>query len=391
MKRQFMMLLAAILMLLPASAPAEETAEAEVPQLVDMGFDLGTVSIHWPQLNGLEDEAIQARVNEALTDAANAPALSARMALVMNADPPLIANWRGEIRNHILSCVLYAEGPIETERFQSVYHCVNIDLKTGEAFALADLFEDPDTVTEGIESWLTDTIAPDLSAHLMNSDLLPIPEDFLLEDTGLTLFYPKKQLSTLTDRAGAITLEWHPELVESLKVDEDSIPVRFGLKALHDYDREAFFRCFENGSVPGIPARIGDSVEKLVSAYHLDGEPDFYDGGRYVELEDSRFRGAWLMTDNLSAKVKQFPDSVVQGIRTDRFSLYGVATDSEDCTRDEILREYGDPYASVELKDEAAEAMRLVAGISDYYHAGDYRLRLHYDEEGYLRSIFLLP
>ena len=97
------------------------------------------------------------------------------------------------------------------------------------------------------------------------------------------------------------------------------------------------------------------------------------------------------MTDNLSAKVKQFPDSVVQGIRTDRFSLYGVATDSEDCTRDEILREYGDPYASVELKDEAAEAMRLVAGISDYYHAGDYRLRLHYDEEGYLRSIFLLP
>ena len=97
------------------------------------------------------------------------------------------------------------------------------------------------------------------------------------------------------------------------------------------------------------------------------------------------------MTDNLSEKIKQFPDSIVQGIRTDHFSLYGVIAGHDDCTRESILTEYGEPYASVELDQESAETMRLVPGISDYYHAGEYRLRLHYDEEGVLRSIFLLP
>ena len=389
MKRRLLSFILFLLMIFPVFALAED--EEKSPVLIDIGFDLGTVSIHWPQLSGLENEEIQTKVNQILTEAANAPALTARMALVMSSETPLIANWRGEIRDNILSCVMYAEGPIETERFQSVYHCVNVDLTIGDSFRLTDLFEEPDSAIEGIESWLTDNIAPDLSAHLMNSDLLPIPEDFLIEDTGLTLFYPRKQLSTLSDRAGAITLEWHPELTEYLKDEENSIPVRFELTALQEYSKEAFFRCFVDGTIPGIPAKLGDSVEALVSDYHLDSDPDLYDGGRYVELEDSRFRGAWLMTDNLAAKIKQFPDSIVQGIRTDRFSRYGVTANSEDCSREDILREYGEPYASVEMKDEAAEAMRLVPGISDYYHVGDYRLRLHYDEEGYLRSIFLLP
>ena len=40
--------------------------------------------------------------------------------------------------------------------------------------------------------------------------------------------------------------------------------------------------------------------------------------------------------------------------------------------------------------DEArAESWRIVPGISDYYTFGDYRLRLHADENGILRSVFL--
>ena len=389
MKRRFLSLLLVLMMLLPVVGHAEEEAP-QIPTLTDRGLDLGTASVHWPQVTGLDNEEIQNAVNQKLTEAANAPALTARMAAVMSSETPLITHWRGEIRGNVLSCVLYAEGPLETDRFRSVWHSVNVDLTTGEAFTLEDLFEDPDFGLERVEECLTDDIVLDLSAHLANSDLLPQPEDFLIESTGLTLYYPAKQLSTLSDRAGAVTITWG-ELGAPLCEEEESIPVRFGLTEVQSPDFNAFMQSFADGSVPGIPAKLGDSVEELVSIYHLDGEPDLYDGGRYVQLEDSRFRTVWLMTDNLSDRIKAFPDSIVQGIRADRFCLYGVVTGSDVFHREDLLSGYDKPYASVEIDQNAAESMRIVPGVSDYYQVGDYRLRLHYDEEGFLRSIFLLP
>lgn len=388
MRHRLIALLAALSMLVFVCGLAEEPDEsAGEPTLVSAGLDLGTASVHWPQVSGMEDAETQALINARLAEAANASALSGRMALTMSADPPLVATWRGEIRGNILSVALYAEGPIETERFRSVWRSVNLDLSTGEAFTWADLFDDPDGAAEAIGDTLEWDIAPGLSAHLMNSQLTPLPEDFLIEETGLTLLYPVTSLSTLSDRAGCVTLGWQ-ELPE-LNTAGDGIPARFGIIAALEADGEALLACLAEGTVPGLPAALGDSVEELVSRYRMPAEPDLYAGGRYVLLEDSRFRDAWLMTDNLSVNIRLFPGSTVNGIRTDRFGLHGLVT---GCTsREETIALLGEPESSVALTAIEADDMRLPEGVSDYYTVGEHRLRLHYDAEDLLCSLILLP
>ncbi len=391
MLRRFWILISALTLCLTLSF-AEEAPAAPEPVLTDMGLDLGTASVHWPQVTGLEDSELQETVNRLIREKAGAAALTGRMALVMEADPPLTASWEGEIRGGILSCALYAEGPLESERFRSVWSSVNIDLTTGEAFTPADLFkeEDPDIGMSILGDVLTDLVAPDLSPHLSSGELLPIPEDFRIDAAGLTLYYPLRQLSTLSDRAGAVTLSWG-EIGLPFDTDPDSVPVRFGLTQAQAPDADAFFAAFAEGQVPGGPAKRGVDVEARIRRYRVDGEPDLFEGGRYVQLEDSRFRRIWLMTDNLCSDIRRFDGSSVQGIRADRLSYAGVTAGAAGSAREDVLALLGEPYASVDLETDAAEAMRLAPGTSDYYRAGDLRLRLHYDEEGNLRSVFLLP
>ena len=50
----------------------------------------------------------------------------------------------------------------------------------------------------------------------------------------------------------------------------------------------------------------------------------------------------------------------------------------------------GEPEATVVTGPELADSWRIVPGVSDYYTLGNYRLRLHADEEGVLRSVFLM-
>ncbi len=387
MMKRLLILLTACLVLLCPVARAEEPATPREPVLVDKGLDLGTASVHWPQVEGMADETLQAAINGILSEAAGAPALTGRMGLVMNAEPALTAGWEGEIRGDVLSCSLYAEGPLETDRFRSVRRGVTIDLRTGEPVALADLFADPEEALAALEDTLSETVAPELSAHLANSDLLPLPEDFVITPAGLTLLYPASQLSTLSDRAGAVTLSWHE--LPALDGSEDGIPARFGLTAVRQNDGDALMACFAEGSIPGIPAAIGDEVTALTERWHLPAEPDLYEGGRYVQLEDSRFRGCWIMTDDLGAGIKDFTGSKVHGIRADRFSLYGLTTGQSE--REEVRELLGDPLSVVELDRDAADAMRLPEGVSEYRQAGEYRLRLHFDTDGTLVSVFLLP
>ena len=390
MKHRLMTLLLAFILIANLSVAAcAEAGEAEAPAepaLADCGLDLGTASVHWPELRGLPDAEIQDALNAQLRAAADADTLTARMALVMSAEPPLTVSWEGDVHGGVLSAVIYREGPLTDDRFRSVWAAVNADTATGEAIALRDLFTDPDKALPYIETWLEDDIAWGLSDHLMNSELTPLPEVFAITPEGLTLYYKTNALSTLSDRAGAVTLDWAP-LAPWLDLREDGILARFGVKDMLTPDASALTEALAGGSLPGIPAALGDDVRALVDRYHLLADPDFYDGGRYVQLEDSRFRDVFLMTDALSGK--QFDGSTVLGLRTDRFGLLGLITGAT--VREEWQALLGEPYASVELDSAAAEAMRLVPGTSDYYHCGEHILQLHADEEDVLRSIFLLP
>ena len=87
------------------------------------------------------------------------------------------------------------------------------------------------------------------------------------------------------------------------------------------------------------------------------------------------------------ALTEEFDQSVVQGIRADRLNFYGLCTG--DTTIDWWREVLGEPDNTLTVDETRAESWRIVPGTSDYYTFGDYRLRLHADESGVLRSVFL--
>ena len=74
-----------------------------------------------------------------------------------------------------------AAGALETTRTAHALTGSNIDLRDGHEIGLQELFTDEAAAREMIESYLEDEVAPDLSAHLQNSEVTPIPETFVME------------------------------------------------------------------------------------------------------------------------------------------------------------------------------------------------------------------
>lgn len=383
LKKCFSLLLALLL-------PCLALAEAPAPVLKEAGLTIGDHSILYPQLEG--DDPFTADINARIVAACRADELLARLPLVMSGAVPLTLRYQAYLAGDVLSCAMLADGPLYTEFRTQVWSSVNIDLRTGDPISLADLFLDEETARAHIETYLEDAVLPELSAHLMAADLLPLPNVFAVTDTGITFYYPPERLLTLSDHAGAVTLLWIDlwedlDLCEDLDLREDSILDRIGaLRAILPDEHSAadIADCVEAGRLPGIPAELGGSMQDAVNTWRLLTDPDLYEAGRMVALEDSAFRGAWLLTDRLSNK---WDGSVIQGIRADRLNMYGLCTGLT--TQDDWRALLGDPDATVTVDETLAEAYRIEPGVSDYYQFGAHRLRLHAGETGVLISVFI--
>ena len=138
------------------------------------------------------------------------------------------------------------------------------------------------------------------------------------------------------------------------------------------------------GSLTGIPAAVGDSMQELTDRYRQLTDWDGIEDGRLFALEGGCFRGVYLITDNLT---KGWENSKVQGIRMDQGCLWGLSPG--ETLRSEWLAELGDPDGSAEIGEDRAEANRLVPGTCDYYRCGEYLLQLYSDMDGTLFSIIL--
>lgn len=366
-------------MLLFACAQAENAA---APAIVDSGLDLLQSSVRYPQITGMTDESLQQSINDLIIQAGEIRQRLDRLPLIMQSPVPLTVTYDATLEGDVLSCVLESSGSVYGERATHVWNAVNIDLQTGAAITLSDLFTDPDAALSAIADMLEYDLAPDLSAHLRNSALTPVPDQFALSATGLTLYYPIDQLSTLSDRAGAVTFLW-TELRNFLLLEDGSILDRIGAKAMLTASAPAIRTTLEAGSIPGIPLTLGASVQEATDAFHLLTDPDLYQDGRMFALEGAAFRQVWLLTDALTSTWEQ---SVIKGIRVDRINLYGLYT---GMTREEAASILGPADASVILDAEAADAYRLESGTSDYYTLTGVQLRLHFDEEERLQSLIV--
>ena len=196
------------LMILALSLTPALAEEEAVPALSRQGLALGEGWVYYPQVEGMADEALQQRVNEALLSSLDVQSLLTRLALTMQSPVPLRADYTACLAGDVLSVALEVSGPVMDERATHQWRTANIDLRTGEAFALDDLFTDALSARDWLCDELEWELAPSLSAHLRNSQLTPLPEGFTLSDSGLTLHYDIGQLCTLGDRAGTVHIRW---------------------------------------------------------------------------------------------------------------------------------------------------------------------------------------
>ena len=368
-----------LMLMMLSSAVAEPVVEQK-------GLALGESYVYYPQVSGMEDAALQERVNAALLQSTGAEALLARLPLTMHSAAPLQADFTWQLLGDVLTVVVKAQGPVLNDRATQVWHTANIDLTTGEAITFEDIFADAGAARLALTDYLEWGVAPQLSAHLRNSQLTPLPETFGISEAGLTLYYPMEQLATLSDRAGTVTIRWC-EMLEYLQLGEGTVLNRIGAERMLTLDEtsaEAIRVAAESGQLPGIPVKLGDSVQEAVDTHKLLIDPDLYENGRMIQLEDGAFQGVYLLTDSLT---DSWEHSVVQGIRADQMNLYGLMTDVT--TQAEWRSVLGEPYATVEVDEVKAEANRILTGYSDYYNFEGVQLRLHANDEGVLASMFI--
>ena len=353
-------------------------AFAQSPTVNDMALDLLGSSIHYPQLTGL-DPAIQTAVNAAIMEKGQINARLSRMAALGSAPVKLNVSYAYTLQGDVFSCAILAAGAVTNSRATQVWATVNYDLRTGEEITFADLFVDADAATAFIETYLDEQVTPELSAHLAAGSLTPIPAEFTVSPTGLTLYYDIDSFRTLSDKAGTVTILW-----SELPADALSLPMAQTHLTFPEDAPAAIAEALTDGAFTGIPATLGQPMQELIDRYALLTDPDIYEGGRMIALEDGAFRGTWILTDALT---EDFDHSVVQGIRADRLNFFGLCT---GYTTIDMWREVlGEPDTTLAVDEARAESWRIVPGNSDYYTLGDYRLRLHADENGILRSVFL--
>ena len=367
------------LLLFMSVCSAEEAFRVE-----DAGLDLnGDLSIHYPVLSG--DTALTKQINGLIQERCGIGEYLTRAAQLLSGGS-LRTEWRGAVLDDVFSCTVSASGALKDTRPTHVWTAVTVDLRDGHEIAFSELFIDEEEAREWIETYLEEYVAPELSAHLQNGELTPLPDTFCLDKAGLTLLYPVEQLSTLSDRAGDIHIGWN-ELKDELDLGEDSIPARIGVEnmiTLSAQSTEQLRKSAEKGLLTGIPVKIGDSMQELTDYWHMLTDPDGFEGGRLFSLEGGCFRGVYLMTDDLS---RGWQDSKVEGIRMDQGCLWGLCI--SDTPRTEWLCELGEPDGSAEIGEEKAESIRVVPGICDYYRCGEYLLQLYSDTDGTLVSIML--
>ena len=362
-------------------------AFCEGPAIEEKALELAGSSLRFPAVSGMEDAALQETVNTRIREDLGVDGYLQRMnALISDEGRSIAVTWRGGISGEVFSALLDAEGAVKSLRSSHVWTWSSVDLRDGHEITLDELFTDAEAAREWMESYLEDTVAPEMSPHLGNSELTPLPDGFVLEKTGLTLLYDADRLSTLSDRAGAVKIGWN-ELREFTDWSEDGIPARFGaaeMAVLTEESAERIREMTESGQLPDIPVKIGDSVREWTDRTHLLNDPEEYAGGRMFALEGAAFRDVYLLSDAVNSS---WDESRVQGIRADRGCFCGLCIG--ETAAEEWHQLLGEPDYTAVLDEEAAESARTVPGTCDYYLFGDYRLQLQTDTDGILAGITL--
>ncbi|MDO4483212.1 MAG: hypothetical protein Q4C54_01900 [Clostridia bacterium] len=315
--------------------------------LTDAGLDLPGASVHYPKYEGEN----AADINALLVEGGHIHDYLDRAALMVGSQSPLTVTWQAaddQLTGDVASVVFTAAGPLTDTRVTHAYHAVTVDLRDGHRVTMEELFSDPESAVALMEEIIEYDIAPDMSAHLSAMEAVPLPEDFTVDASGITLYYPISRLSTLTDKAGSIRLGWHL-LRDVLDLREGSILQRIGVKDMLTLQPEKIGEMTAQGRFPFIPMTLGDSVAELTEKHGLLYDPDLTRDNRLFQLEGAAFRKVYLLTDTLT---ESWDKSVVQGIRADELCAFGLMTGVTKSA--DWHQQLGEPEHSLTVDEETA-------------------------------------
>lgn len=343
--------------------------------------------ISYPVIQGMTDEELQDEINERIQADLKVSEAIDQMVLSQREGRSWKMEWTGGLLgNGVFSAKINIIRQQDGVFDQNEQYGCNIDMMTGHEIALEDLLTE-EKARQATEEYLEYDVAPELSPHLLNAELVPLPETFLLEQTGITFLYPREKLSTLRNRAGEVKIGWN-RLNDWLDMQENSIPERIGVSEMLELTEDSASKIRQmtkEGAFPDVPMRIGDRVKELTDQYQMLYDPDIYEGGRLFYLEGGCFRGVLLLTDYLS---ETWDESIVQGIRMDEGCAWGLVIGQTE--QEQWRNVLGAPITTEQVDAEKAEAWRSETGERDYYQWDGHMLMLQSDESGKLCSMILM-
>lgn len=394
MKRYFALLLALIMVW---ALPALALCEADVPAGEPLDFGEPTISsvtltadhgqVIYPVVSGLTDEEYQSRINTLIFDRGKIGLRLSTLNTLGQDGWGLDVTYDHTLSDGILSLRISAKGQMENGRQGQEYATVNLDMKNQREITLEDIFADVEGAFAYMASVLEAEIAPTLSGHTENDGLLPIPRDlFSFTHDSILFHYPSSQLSMLSGYSGAFSFYYY-ELAPYLNLSPGSVLDRLSILPMEigEETPAKVAALAAEGMLPGVPVSLGEGMPEVIGAYRQLADPDYYPGGRYFQLEDPAFRSIWIMTDAITT---DYTHSTVNGIWAFRMNLWGIIIG--ETTMDAWRSALGQPESTVVLDEETAYSYWLVAGTSDYYTFGSYKLRLHADGDGVLYCMQLL-
>lgn len=381
--RRFIAALCLSALMIAVLVPA--LAAPQISYLKEEQFDS---FVSMPVLIGMENTFAQDSINKAIEEEGNFPFFLATLrALTEAGQTGIRADSEARIlggEGGILSARVDASGRVGSGRPGHSLTPMMFHLTTGERVELGEIFADPDAAQMALEAFLEEELLPDMSSYLDAEALLPLPmERLMLDEAGINFLYDADQLTLLSGWPASLHLTFG-EVEELLDLSEGSLLSVCGVPgvlALSEHSRDRIAASVAEGTLPGLPIVIGQSMDEIKGRYPLLTDPDAFPGGIKVHLEDGRFRGV-----TLTAMDGEDP---LSGIISTRAAFAGLVTGKT--LRDEALRALGDPMSSLTLDGAAAEQYGLTAGPLDSYVFGDKELALSWDEEGRLYALWIKP
>lgn len=387
MRRLLCVLVCLLLVPLVVSAQPTPVIEIEV-RTEEIARNGGTLS--YPQIIH-PDAAVQDAINNSILEKGRIADHTATLATLTEGGTSLTVTSQAALYPEtgvpsVLTVLMEAHGRMPAGRPGSMMEPMMFRLSDGALISGESVFLDRNAAQEVIDAYIDEHIVPDLSVYLDPFMLTPAPLERLVADkTGVTIYYPAEEFTSLSGRGVAIHLAFH-ELPELWDFEAGHTLALMGLAAdawmLQPESAQNIANSVSEGLLPGLPVQLGEAVQPLADRFGQPLDTEYFPAGEKHYLEDAIFRQTYVISDADNAQ-----DAVVTGIVSQRLGLYGLLPGVT--TRNACEETLGVPFTTLPMDAGTAEAYGFSEGELLTYLFGQNSLMLAFGYDQVLTAIYL--